>query len=146
MDSKPTSLIKPTLTSTFKIDFNWWKKNDRNWRVFLRSFLCEEHQAIFENLENDEIIDSVDPQTAEVIQVDGLQHVLISHCAKQEDFLNSRMALVDSVFRIFLSNGNQPLNSEELGELLNRPPSTILRTLSGIRVYKGIRPISDQRA
>lgn len=146
MDSKPTSLIKPTLTSTFKIDFNWWKKNDRNWRVFLRSFLCEEHQAIFENLENDEIIDSVDPQTAEVIQVDGLQHVLISHCAKQEDFLNSRMALVDSVFRIFLSNGNQPLNSEELGEILNRPPSTILRTLSGIRVYKGIRPISDQRA
>lgn len=146
MDSKPTSLIKPTLTSTFKIDFNWWKKNDRNWRVFLRSFLCEEHQAMFENLENDEIIDSVDPQTAEVIQVDGLQHVLISHCAKQEDFLNSRMALVDSVFRIFLSNGNQPLNSEELGEILNRPPSTILRTLSGIRVYKGIRPISDQRA
>lgn len=146
MDSKPTSLIKPTLTSTFKIDFNWWKKNDRNWRVFLRSFLCEEHQAMFENLENDEIIDSVDPQTAEVIQVDGLQHVLISHCAKQEDFLNSRMALVDSVFRIFLSNGNQPLNSEELGEILNRPSSTILRTLSGIRVYKGIRPISDQRA
>lgn len=146
MDSKPTSLIKPTLTSTFKIDFNWWKKNDRNWRVFLRSFLCEEHQAMFENLENDEIIDSVDPQTAEVIQVDGLQHVLISHCAKQEDFLNNRMALVDSVFRIFLSNGNQPLNSEELGEILNRPSSTILRTLSGIRVYKGIRPISDQRA
>jgi hypothetical protein len=68
---------------------------------------------------------------------------LISHCAKQEDFLTSNMALVDSVFRVFLANGNKPLTPEELGEILNRPPATILRTFSGLRVYKGIRPASD---
>ncbi len=143
MDSKRRSLIKPKLNSPFKIDFDWWKSHDRDWRVFLRSFLCEEHQALFENLDSDEVIDWVDPKTAEVTQVDGLQHVLISHCAKQEGFLNNRMALVDSVFRIFLSNGNKALSSEELGEILNRPASTILRTLSGVRVYKGIRPVSE---
>ena len=141
MDAKRSSLIKPKLTSPFQIDFDWWKNHDRDYRVYLRSFLCEEHQKMFEDLDNDEVIDWIDPKTAEITQVDGLQHILISHCAKDESFLNSRMALVDSVFRVLLSNGNKPMTSEELGEILNRPPSTILRTLSGIRVYKGIRPI-----
>ncbi len=143
MESKRSSLIKPKLTTPFKIDFDWWKKHDRDWRVYLRSFLCEEHQALFENSDNDEVIDWVDPNTAEVTQVDGLLHVLITHCAKQEGFLSERMALVDSVFRVLLSNGNKPMDAQELGEILNRPPSTILRTLSGIRVYKGIRPVLD---
>jgi hypothetical protein len=143
MDSKPRSLIKPKMTSPFKIDFDWWKKNDRDWRVYLRSFLCEEHQKMFENIDSDEVIDWVDPKTAEVKQVDGLQHILISHCARENAFLNRNMALVDSVFRIFLSNGNEPLTPQELGDMLNRPPGTILRTFSGIRVYKGIRPVSD---
>jgi len=143
MDSKRTSLIKPKISTPFKIEFDWWKKNDRDWRVYLRGFLCEEHQALFENLDNDQIIDWVNPKTAEVTQVDGLLHILITHCAKQEDFLSSRMALVDSVFRVLLANGNRPMTSEELGEILNRPPTTILRTLSGLRVYKGIRPILD---
>jgi hypothetical protein len=143
MDSNRRSLVKPTLATPFKIDFEWWMHHDRDWRVYLRSFLCDEHQEMFENLNNDEMIDWVDPDTAEVTQVDGLQHVLITHCAQQDDFLTNRMALVDSVFRVFLSNGNKPLNSEELGDLLNRPASTILKTLSGIRVYKGIRPVSQ---
>jgi hypothetical protein len=141
MDSNRSSLVKPTMETPFKIDFDWWKDHDRDWRVYLRSFLCDEHQKAFENLSNDETIDWVDPDTAEVTQVDGLQHVLISHCAQQEGFLTEKMALVDSVFRVFLSNGNKPLNAEQLGAILDRQPETILRTFSGIRVYKGIRPI-----
>lgn len=143
MESKRSSLIKPKLTSPFQIDFDWWKKNDRDWRVYLRSFLCVDHQRMFEEMDNDEIIDWIDPTTAEVKQVDGLQHTLISHCAKQDGFIGSNMALVDAVFRVFLSNGNKPLTPQELGEILNRPPTTILRTFSGFRVYKGIRPVSD---
>jgi hypothetical protein len=141
MASNRSSLVKPTITTPFKIDFDWWKNHDRDWRVYLRSFLCEEHQKVFENLNNDELIDWVDPDTAEVTQVDGLQHILISHCARQEGFLTEKMALVDSVFRVFLSNGNKPLTVEQLSEILDRPPETILRTFSGIRVYKGIRPV-----
>jgi len=144
MDSKRRSLIKPKLTTPFKIDFDWWKKHDRDWRVYLRSFLCDEHQEIFENLDNDEMIDWVDPDTAEITQVDGLQHILITHCAKQDGFLNSKMSLVDSVFRVFLANGNKTMTPEELGNRLNRSASTILRTLSGMRVYKGIRPVLEE--
>ena len=142
-DVKRASLAKPTLQTRFHIDFEWWSKNDRDWRVYLRSNLCPEHQQAFANLNTEVKVDWVDPDTAEVQRVDGLQHVLISHCAKQEGFITQRSALVDAAFRLFLSNGNSPLNSNELGERLGRPPITILRTLAGTRVYKGLRPVHD---
>lgn len=136
---KRVSLVKPTLQTCFHIDFDWWQKNDRDWHVYLRNYLCQEHQFVFADVGETAMVDWVDPQTAEVQQVDGLQHMLITHCAKQPDFITQHTALVDGLFRIFLANSNQPLNSEELGRMLGRPPQTILRTLSGPRVLQGIR-------
>ena len=85
-------------------------------------------------------VDWVDPETAEVFPVDGLQQVLMTHCALQPGFLEEK-TLVDSVFRTFLSNGNSPQNMQELGHHLNQPANKILITLSSGKVYKGIRPI-----
>ena len=50
---------------------------------------------------------------------------------------------MDAVFRVFIANGNQPLSPEELTDRIGRPgqANTILRTLSGARVYKGLRPV-----
>lgn len=135
-----SSLVKPTLQTRFHIDFDWWQKNDRDWHVYLRNYLCAEHQKAFERVSEDILIDWVDPVTAEVHQVDGLQNVLISHCAQQENFITHQTALVDAVFRLFLSNGNNSLTPIELGEFLGRPPYTILKTLAGPRVMQGIRP------
>jgi hypothetical protein len=59
---------------------------------------------------------------------------------KQDTFITQQTTLVDSVFRIFLANGNTPLTPEDLAELMGRDATIILRTLSGIRVYKGLRP------
>ena len=49
---------------------------------------------------------------------------------------------------VFLANGNQPLTAPELAEAIARPSDsdTILRTLSGSRVYKGLRPIVLENA
>ena len=140
VELKRLSLAKPTLSTPFHIDFDWWRKNDRDWRIFLKSYLCAEHQLAFEDHENDEMVDWVDPDTAEVQRVDGLQHVLISHCAREVDFITYQTTLVDAVFRLLLSNGNIPQTPTELEEQLDRPANTILRTFSGARVYKGIRP------
>ena len=90
----------------------------------------------------DQTIDWVDPMTAEVKPVDGVQNALMTHCVKQPDFLTNQTALVEAVFRLFLTNGNNPMTSADLGARLNRPAETILRTLAGARVYKGIRPYS----
>ena len=140
VESKRLSLVKPTLQTCYHIDFDWWRESDRNWRVYLRNYLCPQHQEAFAELDTAEKVDWVDPETAEVQRVDGLQHILISHCAKQPSFITQQTTLVDSIFRLFLSNGNTPLNPAELSEELGRDPRTILRTISGIRVYKGIRP------
>ena len=139
-EPKRFSLIKPTIQTRFHIDFDWWGQSDRNWRVDLRSFLCPEHQIAFAESNGDEMVDWVDPETAEVQRVDGLHHILITHCAKEPDFITQRTTLVDSVFRIFLANGNTPLTPVELAEQLGRLPQTILTTLSSGRVYKGLRP------
>ena len=143
VELKRFSLVKPTLETRFYIDFNWWKQNDRDWRVYLRNYLCPEHQEAFANLDTTEQVDWVDPETAEVQLVDGLQHILITHCAKQRSFITQHTTLVDSVFRILLANGNIPTTPEELSDQLGRDASVILRTLSGPRVYKGLRPYQD---
>jgi hypothetical protein len=143
IEIKRMTLVKPTLKTPFHIDFDWWIQSDRDWRVYLRSFLCPEHQRIFASVDEFEQVDWVDPETAEVQRVDGLQHILITHCARQSSFITLQTTLVDSVFRLFLSNGNVPMNSEQLAELLGRDSNTIVRTLSGARVYKGLRPILE---
>lgn len=142
-EGKRTSLVKPSVDTPFHIDFDWWKKNERDWHVYLRSLLCAEHRDAFANAEEGQMIDWVDPATAEVKPVEGVQNTLMSHCVKQPDFLTEQTALVEAVFRLFLTNGNNPMSSGELGGRLNRPPVTILRTLTGGRVYKGIRPVSS---
>lgn len=142
-ETKRFSLVKPTINTPFRIDFEWWKTHDHNWRVHLHGFLCNEHKELFANEENDVVlIDYVDPETAEVVTVDGLQHVLMTHCALQDDFLTDHTTIVNSVFRIFLSNGNSPLTIQELSSITGKPARTLLQTFAGQQVYRGIRPVS----
>ena len=142
-DVKRATHARPTTQTRFHIDFNWWQARDRDWRVFLQSLLCPEHQAAFANLPEDHLVDFVDPVTAEVQQVDGLQHVLISHCAKRVDFISPRTTLVDAIFRIFLANGNMPMTPLELAQISGRAPDLILRVLTGETIYRGLRPILE---
>jgi len=59
-------------------------------------------------------------------------------------FLDEHTALVDAIFRVLLVNGNTPMSVEELGAHLNRPPDTILKTIAGPRIYKGLKPFLTQ--
>lgn len=133
------SLVKPTVDTPFHIDFSWWRQNDREWRVFLRGLLGEDQEAKLADVDLDERVDWVDPATGEVTQMDLLQYLLSNHYAQQDDGAGASM--VESIFRAFLKNGNSPMSAKQLGEALGRPPQTILRTLSGARVYRGIRPV-----
>lgn len=136
----PSSLVRPTLQTPFQIDFGWWDRADRDLEVYLRSHLCPEHQQALSEGDPHEQVDHVDPVTAEVSQLDRMRDVLISHCAQQEDYLTRQTSLVNAIFRVFLANGNQPMTPEQLAEQLERPARMILRTISGPRIYKGIRP------
>jgi hypothetical protein len=144
MTEKRVSLVKPTPDTLFHIDFSWWSQHDREWRVYLLNLLTDEEKERFaEIIEGDVLVDFVDQETAEVHQVDGLQHVLITHTAQKEGFLDEHTAIVEAIFRLFLKNGNAPMSVQEIADQLGRPAKPILRMLSGGRVYRGIRPIIE---
>lgn len=137
------SLVKPTLNTRYHIDFDWWKQAENDWHVHLRGLLCPEHQQMFADYGVGDMLDFIDAETAEVRPMNGIQQAILSHCARQPEFLTGQTAMVEAVFRVFLSNGNSPLSAAELAERLGRPANVILTTLSGVRVYKGIRPIQE---
>ena len=139
--TKPVRSLRPTLATLFHIDYDWWEKGDRDLRVYLRSHLCAEHRTQYADAGTD-MIDWVDPQTAEVTRMDGLVLVMRTHCALEPNFIADYTSIVDATFRVFLTNGNQPLDSRQLAEKINRDPDTILKTLGGKQVYQGIRPVS----
>lgn len=141
MQANRFRLVKPTLQTPFHIDFEWWKQNDRSWRVYLKSYLSEELQESLRTAGEDQLIDIIDPDTAEVHQVEALQHLLITHYANRDDFITESTTIAESIFRLLLANGNAPLTAVELGEKLGRDPKMVLQMLSGPRVYKGIRPM-----
>lgn len=132
--------IKPTVDTDFHIDYSWWDKQDAELRTYLISLLPEDQRSVLQELADNEMIDYVDPDTAEVRKVDPLQAAM-QNLIDDSDL--SQTPLVDSVFRVFLLNGNTPLTPNELSERIGRPAQTILRTLAGARVYRGIRPVVD---
>ena len=136
---KPNVLLKPTLDTRFHIDYEWWEREDNGLRAYLLTHLSPEKQDYFREHDDSTIVDYVDPVTGEVFQLDSLG-LALQEAARDPDFINPHTSLVDSIFRVFLTNGNQPLNSKELAEATGRDAQTILRTIGGVRVYKGIRP------
>ena len=134
--------IKPDLETKFHIDFDWWEREGRDLRVYLQSHLCPECKVIYTNHRGSEEVDWIDPDTAEVTRVDALWQSLRTHCSQRPDFITENTPLTDAVFRAFLANGNAPLSAIELHEILGRRTAeTILRTLGGRKIYKGIRPV-----
>jgi hypothetical protein len=138
------SLVKPTLETVFHIDYEWWSKNDREWRGYLIRLLSSEDQENFKDIINSkDLLDFIDDQTGEVHQVEGLHHVLMAHSAQREEFLGERIPVIEAVFRLFVKNSNAALSVTEIAEQLNQDAKPILRILSGAKVYRGIRPVLE---
>lgn len=137
-------LIKPTTDTPFHIDYHWWEKEGRDLRAYLLSQMPPDMRDAYASLDENTLIDTVDPNTGEVKQQDGLLVSLQNAAKRQADFVNIHTSIIDAVFRTFLVNDNQPLTVRELASILNRDASLILRTLSGGQVYKGIRPFVER--
>lgn len=133
--------LRPTLDTPFHVDYEWWNKADRDLRVYLRAHLCSDHRAqLGDGGQDVEMIDWIDPQTAEVKRRDGLVQVMRTHCSQQPDFITEHTSIVDAVFRVFLINDNEPLTPKQLGEYIGREAETVLKTIGGKQVYQGLRP------
>jgi hypothetical protein len=141
---KPIRSLRPTLDTLFHIDYGWWTKGDRDLRVYLRSHLCAEHRAQLAEADLDgDLIDWIDPQTAEVRRLDALVMLMREHCVQQPGFIGEHTSIVDAAFRVFLTNDNLPLNSRQLAEQIDRDAETILKTIGGKQVYQGLRAVTE---
>jgi hypothetical protein len=137
---KPSALVKPTLETSFRIDYEWWERSaDEDLRIYLLSHLPPEQRERLSQSQEGRIVDYIDPETGEVFRLDELQ-LAIQTAAADPGFINENTSIVDSIFRVFLRNNNSPLTPVELAEVTGRPAETILKTFSGRRIYKGIRP------
>ncbi len=136
--------IKPTKNTKFHIDFNWWLQPGKNFHRYLLSHACDTCRALLEENADVQTMDWVDPETARVFSIDQLWHEINHHCAGEADFIPKTLPLTESVFRLFILNNNLPLSPVEMEILLDgrRDARTILRTIGGHKVYKGIRPVS----
>jgi hypothetical protein len=136
---KPSALIKPTLDTLYHVDYSWWERSGEDLRTYLLSHLPpEQRERLGQAIEN-QVVDYIDPDTGEVFQLDEIG-LAIQEAAKDGDFINPHTSVVDCIFRVFLANGNNPQSPRELADKIGRPASLILKTLSGGRIYKGIRP------
>ena len=140
MPAKPSLLIKTTLDTKFSIDYEWWERDGDDLQVYLLSHISPEQHESLRQMDMSMVVDYVDPETAEVFQLDALK-IAIKRAAETPGFVSSTSSLVDSIFRVFLKNNNMPLSARELSDITGRRALTIMKTLGGIKVYKGLRPI-----
>ena len=139
--SQRLSRFRPSVDTKFHIDYDWWEKSGRSFRLYLRDQLCEECRERFANYMDTEDVDWVDPDSGEVRRTDALRECLRTRCANDPDYINDRLPLASACFRVFLANNNAPLSPTELHQLIPwKLPDSILRTLAGETVYLGLRP------
>ena len=135
------SRLRPAVETKFHIDYDWFEKSGKSFRLYLRDSLCEECRARFANYQNTENVDWVDPESGEVHRTDALRECLRTRCANDPDYINERLSIAAACFRIFLANNNTPLSPRELHQLTPwKSADEILRTLGGTQIYMGLRP------
>lgn len=120
------------------IDLDWYQLNNRSFFTLAQGCLCRKcHKQL--KVKEGEV------SAADLLTTIG------GCCSKTPDFITRELPILESVFRLFLSNGNQPLDLEELGKQLSerRGGDTyctsveILPRLLERDQYYGIRPVKE---
>ena len=117
------------IESRWFIDLGWYQQNNRSFLTLAQRCLCSKCS---ERLEGEEI------------SAADLLSTIKDCCSKAPAFITRNLPVLESVFRLFLANGNQPLNLEELGKQLSEwregdtyctSPGILSRLLSSDRHY-----------
>ena len=118
------------------IDLAWLEQHNRSFSALAEGCLCPQ---CTERLKGGK---------EEISAADLLANIK-DCCSKTLGFVTDKSPILDSIFRLFLANGNQPLDLEELGKELaewwggdaRRTSAEILSRLLSCDQYYGLRPV-----
>jgi len=124
------------VTPRYFIDLDWCQQNNRSFSALAQSCLCPNCR---ERLKAGE---------REIPAVD-LIAAIRDCCSKTPEFITRQLPVLESIFRLFLANGNQPLDLEELGKQLSEwrggdtycTSAEILSRLLRNEQYYGLRQV-----
>jgi hypothetical protein len=89
------------------IDLDWFTQNNRSFFALVRSYLCP---ACRERLK----AESAEINAKEVL------NTISDCCSKVPGFINGELPILESIFRLFLANRNQPLDLNGLSQQLSK--------------------------
>ncbi len=115
------------------IDLDWYQRNNRSFFALVGS-LCPKCREQLRASERE-------------ISADDLLSTIKDCCSQTPGFITYKIPILESLFRLFLANNNQPLDLEELGEQLNerrgedayRTSTEVLSRLLRNDQYYGLR-------
>ena len=116
------------------IDLDWHQQSNRSFFALAQGCLCPKCQ---ERLKGE-------------ISAADLLTTIKDCCSKTPNFITGKLPILESIFRLFLANGNQPLDLEELGKQLSewrggdtyRTSAEILSRLLASDQYYGLRQVT----
>ena len=123
------------LRTRWFIDSNWYLERGRSAAVLLRGCLCDDCRKKLSK-EGD--------QTSETELISRIREC----CHQSAGFINAQMPVMESLFRLFIAGGNEPMTIEEIsrqlserrgGDLSRTSEEVLLRLLKNDRYY-GFRP------
>ncbi len=129
MDKEEISTEQPKIRWAIALD--WFQQNNRSISALIQNSLCLKcaKQLSAEGKES---------------SPDVLMSTIQDCCSHTPDFINDRLPILESIFRLFLANGNQPLDLEEMGKQLSElrsgdsyrtSPEILSRLLKNDRFY-----------
>ena len=115
------------------IDLDWFQQSNRSFFTLARSCLCPKCR---ESLKGE-------------VSAADLIITIEDCCSKEPSFITGELPILESIYRLFLANGNQPLDLEELGKQLSerrggdtyRTSVEILSRLLERDQYYGLRQV-----
>ena len=118
------------------IDLDWYQQNNHSFTTLAQDCLCAKCSK------------QLSAEGKEVSAVELLSTIK-ECCGNDPEFITGQLPILESVFRLFLANGNQPLDLEELGKQLSerrggdtyRTSAEILSRLLKNEQYYGLRQV-----
>ena len=138
MDMEDIDISPDQIITYWFIDLDWYESNNRSFPALAQRCLCANCRERLKVEEGE-------------VPEDELLAAIKDCCSQEPGFITGERPILESLFRLFLANGNQPLTLEELGEQLSewrgedsyRISAEILYRLLKNEQHYGLRQVSS---